>query len=165
MNGQLVVLNYIKRIHAARQTGNLFLDKLGLKSIPVEVFLLTSLTRLKLVDNDISELPPEIEQLENLKQLIVDKNKLKALPDELGKLDNLELLSVAANQIEFLPLSLCECSNIQSIVVSQNKLETPPPEIIQEGTEAIVQYMRTLMEAETYKRLDLRQMGLTFFPR
>ena len=44
MNGQLVVLNYIKRIHAARQTGNLVLDKLGLKSIPVEVFLLTSLT-------------------------------------------------------------------------------------------------------------------------
>ena len=31
----------------------------------------------------------------------------------------------------------------------QNKLETPPPEIVAEGTEAIVQYMRTLMEAET----------------
>ena len=35
---------------------------------------------------------------------------------------------------------------------SQNKLETPPPEIVAEGTEAIVQYMRTLMEAETYAR-------------
>ena len=26
-------------------------------------------------------------------------------------------------------------------------------------------YMRTLKEAEIYKRLDLREMGLAFFPR
>ncbi len=30
---------------------------------------------------------------------------------------------------------------------------------------AILMYMRTLREAETYRRLDLREMGLAFFPR
>ena len=33
--------------------------------------MLTSLTRLKMVDNEISEIPAEIEQLENLKQVIL----------------------------------------------------------------------------------------------
>jgi hypothetical protein len=36
---------------------------------------------------------------------------------------------------------------------------------IQEGTQAILQYMRTLREGEMYKRLDLREMNFAFFHR
>jgi hypothetical protein len=36
---------------------------------------------------------------------------------------------------------------------------------LQEGTQAILQYMRTLREGEMYKRLDLREMNFAFFPR
>jgi hypothetical protein len=79
-----------------------------------------------------------------------------------------------------------QCENLQSILIAQNKLESPPPEIVQvlrhdlscfmhnfqadllesqEGTQAILQYMRTLREGEMYKRLDLREMNFAFFPR
>ena len=37
-------------------------------------------------------------------------------------------------------------------MVAQNKLETPPPDIVAEGTQAILDHMRTLTEAEISKR-------------
>jgi Leucine-rich repeat (LRR) protein len=77
MNGSGVVLNYVKRINNARQSGNLVLDKMSLRHIPVEVFLLTNLTRLKIMDNEIQTIPPEIQDLQNLKQLILDGNQLR----------------------------------------------------------------------------------------
>ncbi|KKK78253.1 hypothetical protein LCGC14_2845420, partial [marine sediment metagenome] len=67
----------------------------------------------------LTELPPEIGKLTNLQELYFYNNQLTELPPEIGKLTNLDTLSLA-----------------------ENPLKLPPLEIVEQGTEAVLAYLR-----------------------
>ena len=99
----------------------LYLDSQGLTSLPKELFKLKNLTELWLSNNKLKIVPEELVQLKKLTRLVLSKNQLTSIPKKLGKIKNLKDLSL-----------------------DKNPLESPPPEVIEQGTQAILAYLREL---------------------
>ena len=93
---------------------------------------------------ELTQLPPEIGQLRNLTWLYVDNNLLTQLPATIGQLSNLGELDVEGNQLTELPPEIGQLSNLRKLNLNGNPLQTPPPEIVQQGTEAVLAYLRGL---------------------
>ena len=117
----------LQRILEMKGTDAIELDlsEFGLTELPSEIGQLTNLQELDLIWNDLTSLPPEIGQLENLQELYLGGNYLTSLPPEIGQL-----------------------SNLQELWLSSNPLESPPPEIVEQGTYAILAYLREQLEAD-----------------
>jgi internalin A len=117
-----------------------------LTDLPPQIGQLTSLQRLSLAANLLTSVPPEIGQLTNLQSLNLDINRLTRLPSEIAKLTNLQYLYLNENQLRYLPpemgnLVSLSCANC-SIRLYNNPLISPPPEILEQGTEAMLAYLR-----------------------
>lgn len=155
--GQLINLN------------NLSISDTQLTSIPPEIGQLINLERLFISDNPIATLPPEIGRLVNLKSLSLPRNQLTELPLEINQLINLNLLGLGGNRFtdyppgigqlvnlehlflwgipaRALPLELGRLTNLLELSLGDNPLTSPPPEIIEQGTEAILAYLRERLE-------------------
>jgi internalin A len=141
-----------------------------LTALPKEIGQLTQLTSLVLFDNRLTALPKEIDQLSNLEGLILGDmvlggNQLTILPPEIGKLTKLRSLRLEANQLIVLPLELSQLTNLEYLglgndidletlpwqeqipeVYNNNDLEFPPPEIVKQGTKAILAYLQAQLK-------------------
>jgi hypothetical protein len=82
------------------------------------------LRRLQLQNNQLQGLPPEIGQLDSLTELILSGNQLKHLPVAMGNLNNLTCLLYC------------------KLDVDNNPLISPPPEVVEQGTAAILDYLQ-----------------------
>jgi len=109
---------------------------------------LTQLTELGLGYNQLEELPPEIGQLIQLTELYLYENKLAELPPQIGQLIQLSSLDLTNNQLTVLPpeigklVNLEEPSDDAGLQLENNPLESPPPEIVNQGTKAILAYLQ-----------------------
>ena len=112
-----------------------------LSSLPSEIGKLADLTELYLYNNQLSSLPPEIEQLTRLTVLDLSHNRLTSLPAEIGRLTNLEQLALSGNQLRSLPVELGRLRKLGSLRLEGNPLESPPPEVMEQGLEAIKNYL------------------------
>ncbi len=143
----------------------------GLTSLPPEITKLQNLTSLDLSDNQLPSLPPEIAKLQNLKTLGLQDNGLTSLPPEFAKLQNLTGLLLAGNQLTSLPLEITKLQNLKMLDLPSNgltslpseiarlqnltrlylgdnpDLQSPPPAIVEQGTEAVLAYLRERLEA------------------
>src|SRR4051794_11905602 len=79
----------IQNYRTARGDTVLFLDGLGLATVPDEVGKLKDLRGLQLSKNRLTTLPTFIKHLVNLEVLVLEKNQLKTLPTELQTLSKL----------------------------------------------------------------------------
>ena len=123
-----------------------------LTSLPSEVGNLHNLEKLNLWQNQLTTLPPEIGQLSNLRELVLDTNQLSSLPPEIGQLKALCILDIDYNQLRRLPhqvgqLTLFEsdvsdCPFNSGLYLEGNPLISPPDEVLAQGTEAILAYLR-----------------------
>jgi len=86
---------------------------------PVICTNLVHLTHMDFSYNRISSIPPEVEDLRCLETLIMNHNLLNEIPRELGRLWKLQTLSVTGNPIV-----------------------SPPVQVLQQGTQSIVAYLR-----------------------
>ncbi|MCA9891278.1 MAG: hypothetical protein KC546_23035, partial [Anaerolineae bacterium] len=82
-----------------------------------------NLNELYLSSNQLTYLPPEISQLSHLCYLIIIDNALHHLPTELAQL---KILSVDSCRLD----------------IDFNPLITPPPDVVAQGTPAILDYLR-----------------------
>ncbi len=121
---------------------SLDLSKQGLTALPPEIGQLTNLQELDLENNQLSALPPEIGQLTSLQELNLDSNQLRALPPEIGQLTSLQELKLHGNQLRALPPEIGHLSSLESLDVDDNPLNEPPVEVIQQGTKAVLAYLR-----------------------
>ena len=64
------------------------LSNQGLHEILPEIILLTNLTELHLVSNQIEVIPAEIGQLTNLTRLSLTSNQIEVIPTEIGQLNS-----------------------------------------------------------------------------
>ncbi|XP_027111649.1 LRR repeats and ubiquitin-like domain-containing protein At2g30105 isoform X1 [Coffea arabica] len=87
---------------------------------------LKSLTILSLNQNCLAVLPSAIGALTSLRQLLVENNKLTCLPTEIGLLTNLQILKAANNRINDIPASIGECISLVEVDLSSNLLVELP---------------------------------------
>ncbi|MCB1154781.1 hypothetical protein KDL45_14090, partial [bacterium] len=111
-----------------------------------EIGSLTTLKGLYLTGNQLTQLPPEIGSLTALEGLNLDGNQLRQLPSEIGSLTTLKGLYLRGNQLTQLPPEIGSLTELERLYFSGNPLTSPPADIIQQGTGAILQYLRGLLE-------------------
>ena len=117
-----------------------------LKILPESLGNLTNLNDLNLNNNQLTNLPKSLGNLTNLTELDLHWNNLTNLPESLGNLTNLTELDLHYNNLTKLPESLSNLNNLIRLSLHNNPLVEPPIEIIQQGTKAIINYLRQLKE-------------------
>jgi Leucine-rich repeat (LRR) protein len=124
----------------------LSLDYNHLTSLPAEIGQLRNLRLLSLYLNQLHSLPPEIGQLTNLEELKLNRNQLISLPAEIGQLSHLCIFELFNNNISHLPNSVGNLMGLTepdcNLNLDRNPLISPPPEVIAQGTPAILEYLR-----------------------
>jgi Leucine-rich repeat (LRR) protein len=74
---------------------------------------------------------------------VLSHNHLTELPPEIGQLRGLWWLSLSHNQFTQLPPELGQLTETLRLDLSNNpRLVSPPPEVIEQGTEAVLAYLR-----------------------
>ena len=131
------MMKYLRRVLNARETMVLDLAWLGLKNLYLDPDRLSGLTTLNLSGNAFEDLPEQIPNLTCLKTLTFDENRLRVLPPGLGAITSLTKLSFKGNPVE-----------------------SPPEEVIDRGTEAILIYLRRLWDSRLTEKLDLSSQGI-----
>lgn len=130
----------------------LHLEGFKLEHVPDEVFAITGLTNLKLINlqlkeisgnicnlgllknldisyNQICELPNNISDLINLKSLVLKNNKFTFFPEEIFKFFNLESLSLGDNSIELIPSDIACLKKLKILDISFNRISVLPTKI------------------------------------
>jgi internalin A len=114
-----------------------------LTNIPPEMGKLKNLISLHLSNNQLRSIPKELGELINLRELGLHVNQLKNIPAELSKLKHLEQLDLYGNQLISIPIELGNLTKIEALTLVGNEvLRSPPPEILKQGTKAILAYLR-----------------------
>jgi len=123
----------------------LYLDNNQLTELPGELGKLNRLERLYVQNNQLTQLPPELVNLDDLKRLYLDDNQLIRLPKGVENWTNLSYLSLSNNNLRHIPREVGRLDNLLLLEVQGNpNLLTPPPEIIERGNEARLDFMRGL---------------------
>lgn len=126
----------------------LSLKKLSVNSnklvfLPYSISHATALRVLDVRLNCLRSLPEDLENLVNLEILNVSQNfqYLIELPYSIGLLMSLVELDVSYNKISELPTSLGCLRKLQKLRVEGNPLVSPPLEVMEQGLQAVRQYM------------------------
>jgi Leucine-rich repeat (LRR) protein len=143
-----------KRIKEAsvHQRPWLVLERLGLTELPDEVFTLTHLDELIVIDNLLDRIPPEIKKLEKLTRICVFYNEITELPAEIGYLKNLTHLDLSCNKLECLPVEIRQLSRLTYLDLRYNCL--PIPEKILENVNQPEQILNAYFEETAVKAGD-----------
>jgi internalin A len=144
-SNQLTTLpSEIGRLTSLRE---LYLDNNPLTVLPSAVLQLKGLTRLDIAKNGLTELPAEIKQLSKLTMLGLRGNRLTELPTEIGALANLTDLYLDGNQLTRLPPGMGRLTQLRVLYVYDNPgLLSPPSEIVEQGTQAVLSYLRAQLQ-------------------
>jgi Leucine-rich repeat (LRR) protein len=97
-----------------------------LRSVPVEIGMLTSLRVLRLANNMIEHLPSSVGKCKRLEEIDVHNNLLSVLPFDLGSIP---------------PLTALNCDG--------NPLREPPLEVVLQGQQRLITYIRLLLSGRS----------------
>jgi hypothetical protein len=133
LNSKVVVgVNQLKDYYNHGKLSNIHhvnLDGWGLKSIPKEVFELSSLKSLSLSHNSLREISDELSNLTSLESLYLDYNLFKSYPEPIGVLISLNSLNISHNEICSLPEPIGMMSSLKSLNISYNDISSLPKSI------------------------------------
>ncbi|RMZ48890.1 hypothetical protein EB821_05200, partial [Candidatus Marinimicrobia bacterium PRS2] len=116
-------------------------------SLPTEIFDLTNLTELRLVNQDlIGEIPHTVGNLSNLEDLDIRENLSGSIPPEIGNLTNLTFLRLGDNQLTgSIPPEIGQLMNLTYLGLYNNQLTGEiPPEICNQGDSSPTLYSNNL---------------------
>lgn len=127
--------------------------------LPAEIGQLKNLKKLDLSNNEITSLPSEIGFITGLKTLNLSYNKLRLLPSEIGQLTKLMILSIRNARLTALPDSIANLKKLRYLEVDGNRLTSPPPEVVRQGTQAILAFLQNL-QTEGTERFEAKVLLL-----
>ncbi|MCC5629271.1 leucine-rich repeat domain-containing protein [Nostoc sphaeroides CHAB 2801] len=136
-----------KAIARLQKLTSLNLSGNRLRTLPEAITRLQQLTSLNLSVNELRTLPEAITRLQQLTSLYLTHNRLRTLPEAITRLQQLTSLDLSSNQLTTLPEAIARLQQLASLNLTHNPIEKPPPEIVEQGIEAIKDYFRQL-EAE-----------------
>ena len=131
----------------------LHLESNQLSNLPPEIGNLDNLQFLSVLNNQLNSIPAEIGNLDNLEYLNLGNNQINNLPTEIAQIDALCYLNISDNQLRRLPHQLGQLTQFTSsadclypydegLYIGGNPLISPPDEVLAQGTEAILAYLR-----------------------
>ena len=109
---------------------------------------LTQLQWLLLDKNQLTELPEAISSLTQLQDLYLQNNQLRELPEAIASLSHLQELDLSDNQLRELPDAIASLTHLQELNLSNNPLNPDLAAAYEQGTEAVLQYLRAKAEAQ-----------------
>jgi internalin A len=131
------------------QLTTLYLSRNQLTTLPEAIARLPQLTTLYLSDNKLTILPEAIARLPQLTTLYLSDNKLRTLPEAIARLPQLTTLYLSGNQLTTLPEAIARLPQLTTLDLRDNPIKKPPPEIVEQGIEAIRDYFRQLQAEGT----------------
>lgn len=97
--------------------------KFKLQNVPIKVCSFSSLERLWLSHNDLSDLPTQLDQLLNLKELFLHYNSFKIIPKCVFRLAKLDILWLSSNEIQHVQPEISQLQSLRQLHLEHNKLE------------------------------------------
>ncbi|CAH1251183.1 LRRIQ4 [Branchiostoma lanceolatum] len=116
--------------------------------VPDEVVNLQHLWFLSLEYNLLRTLPSTMSRLHNLREVYLDKNKFDTFPEVLCELLAMAKLDISRNNITRLPTALHRADKLKDLDVSGNPLTYPPQDVCEQGTGAIMAFLKQEAEKE-----------------
>lgn len=150
--------------HSSLKVLNLSLNKLT--TLDAKIGSFTAITHLDLSSNQLTDLPSELANLKKLIELNIFQNKFTVLPECTFKLESLEHLLAGGNQISVInvdglknlpklstlalqnnniaqvPPQLGLIATIRNLQLEGNMFRIPRQNIMQQGTQAVLEYLR-----------------------
>ncbi|CAH1251186.1 LRRIQ4 [Branchiostoma lanceolatum] len=119
--------------------------------VPDELGNLQHLWFLALEYNLLRTLPSTMSHLHNLRVVQLWNNKFDTFPEVLCELPAMEKLDIRNNNITRLPTALHRANKLKDLDVSGNPLTYPPQDVCEQGTGAIMAFLK--QEAEKDERI------------
>lgn len=105
-------------INKLGQITELFINGLGLKEVPKEVFEFTHLKRFDFVENLLEEVPLEFSKFSKLNQLILFSNNITEIPEEVIFMKSLKRLDIHNNSLNSIPIEVIERNKFSNSLVA-----------------------------------------------
>ena len=131
----------------------------AITALPVTLGQLTELEQLNVSKTSVSDVPPSIAELTELRHLDLSSTKIDRLPSELAKLTKLERFDFSNTAVSILPEFLAELTNLAQLDFTGAPITSPPPEIIAQGVDAVLAYLKDLHDGEKQWRSKLVLAG------
>ncbi len=113
-----------------------------IERLPWSLTAFPKLERLYLWGNPWHARPEGLASLQALRHLSWGSSGLDEVPEAIRSLARLEELYLEENHIQELPTWLSELPRLNDLLVDDNPLRDPPPEVVEQGTGAILNYLR-----------------------
>eukprot|EP00116_Pleurobrachia_bachei_P005369 sb/3465631/ len=132
-----------------------------LKEVPKTIKNFTNIEFLYLSNNDIKTIPDNFFQhLPQLKWLDFRHNLLVRIPAAIGDHRELRTLLLQGNKIQTLPIEIGNIPTLTGLNIADNPLSFPPGNILTEGTQKILQFLRQELKNENLLLPELEiQLG------
>lgn len=139
-------------------------DKKGKRPLEISNMIgsLENLDELNLCSNGLSELPADLGKLKNLTELELNFNVFKEIPECIFEMENLEVLQMIYCPIQSIPKEFTKLENLSRLELEGHKIKNVPEEILEEGVEAIREFLGDSPEKNETKSIvsdgqDLKQ--------
>eukprot|EP00249_Psilotum_nudum_P018052 c26617_g1_i1 orf=301-1902(-) len=140
---------------------NLSVHLNSLRSLPTSMASMTSLTELDAHFNELESVPESLCLVTSLMKLNIASNfnDLKELPQLIGRLQRLKELDASCNHLTELPDSFAMLTNLQELRLEGNPLRVPPLHIVEQGKEAVLQYMAEHVAQKEHQQIHKKKKG------
>jgi Leucine-rich repeat (LRR) protein len=114
-----------------------------LDNLPSEISDMTNLREICLSFNKFKSIPTCLQNCEKLETLLLNGNQIQIIDVEgLSRLKRLAILDLSNNDINHVPPELGKLTQLKTLQLEGNSFRVPRPQILVQGTQSVMNYLR-----------------------